>query len=86
MSLFDLSNKIEEQHTQLIFALAVLREAREYLERKIEPDSTEAYCLIRQTERIHLLLGAADELACRVLPELNDTAGELIALHKNAKA
>ena len=84
-SLYDVSSEVDIQTLQLEKARAILSKLNEALEQDVKPDTTEAFLLIADIGRLNLLLGAADEIIFRVIPELKAISEDVFKSYKTQK-
>ena len=80
--MYDAATEMDLQLVQLEKARAILSKVNETFERKIEPGTSDAFSLIADTERLHLLLTTADELISRVIPELKIISNDVYESYK----
>ena len=85
LCLHDATEEMDMQLVQLEKARAILSKVSESLELKVEPDTTDAYLLIADMGRLHLLLCTADELLHRVIPELKTISNDVLKIHNKHK-
>ena len=80
--MFKAINEVELQLVQIEIARAVLSEAGRYHEKKVIPDSAEAYLLAINSERVLNLIVATDQILAEIEPNLQKIADDLMEEHK----
>ena len=83
--LYELTAEVDIQTVQLEKARAILSKINEALEIDVKPDTTDAFLLVADIGRLHLLLGAADEIIFRVIPELKAISEDMLKSYKRQK-
>ena len=76
------ADDIGDQALRAEQAVAVLIEVMHYFERKIEPDTTEAYLLARQSAHISTLLNVAYLLLIDIAPRLRGITNTRSVYHE----
>ena len=80
--LYNATEEMDLQLVQLEKARAILSKVADAFSQKVEPGTSDAFLLIADMERLHLLLSTADELIYRVIPELKTIGNDVLNIYK----